>query len=410
MDKRRINEMLQHWAEIYRSNPTKSFSDRHFYHHLIFQGVKPEDREVNLGILPSKVNPDYRKALGEISPLCHPNSPFNNWIQYYADSPQTSCFVAYNWQYFCQFISKDNQARLAGEHIKIYIPLDAQHIEEGAKIIFDFLEKNHISHLSKIGREIRFDDIVVRLINPEDAKKLIQFVSSVPYLQEGLIQANPFAFQQNGIAMAVDGSLSFNSTVAKLLNAYMDYKRNSGTLNNVNADDFYAYLRALYLDQFVYHRNNNLERICQWEPDEENNYREVIALIIKVQDPSFTLEDYMQHYATCADVELLTESKIFETNRLLIEAIQAMTLRWGKNGIPSVRDYYDTGDPTYITRRNDLRDRMENSKFRATLKAILHQRRMSFNQYAQVLLDQYHIDLDQLLRDNGFDPGSGPKH
>ena len=409
MDKRRINDMLEHWAEVYRSNPTKSFSDRHFYHKLIFQGVKKEDRSVNLSLDPSKINPNYRKALGEVSPLCHPNSPFNNWIQYYADSPQTSCFVTDYWQYFCQFISKDNQACKAREHIKIYIPLDAQHIEEGAKKIFDFLEKNHISHVSKISQEIRFDDLVIRLINPEDAKKLIQFVSSVPYLQEGLIQPNPFAFQQNGIAMAVDGYLSFNGTVATLLKAYMDYKRNSGTLNNVNADDFYDYIKTLYLDQFVYHRNYNLENILEWRPAEEKNYQEVVGLIFKVQDPSFSLDDYMQHYATCANVELLSERKIFETNRLLLEAIQAMTLRWGKNGIPSVRDYYNIGDSTYITRNNGLRYRMENSNFRATLRAILQQRKMSFNQYAKLLLNQYDIDLDQLLRDHGFNPGSGPK-
>ncbi len=410
MDKIRINEMLRDWAELYRSNPDKEFSDKHFYHRLIFQGVKSQDRAINLGLHPSTVDPNYRKALGKLSPLCHPNSPFNNWIQYYSDSPQTSCFVASNWTYFCQFISKDNQARMSREHIKVYIPLDAQHIEFGAKIIFDFLEKNHISHVSKIGREIRFDDVVVRLVNPEDAKKLIQFVNSVPYLQEGLIKANPFAFEQNGIAMAVDGRLSYNQTISILLKNYMDYKKYSRSLNNVSADDFYAFVRKLYMDQFITHRNDRLQQIFDWKEDQEKNYREVIALIIRVQDPKFTFKDYIEHYERCANIEMLSEQKITDTNRLLLEALQAMTLRWGTNGTRSVRTYYVTGDSSYITSKNNLRDRMEASNFRSNLKAILEQRKMSFDQYANALLKQYHIDLNQLLIDNGFDPGAGPRH
>lgn len=393
----RINNMLAYWAELYRSNPNAEFSDRQFYHKLIFNDVKKEDRHYNLSMQPSRSNPNYRKAPNAISYNCLDNSTFNNWIQYYSDSPCTNCFVSDHWQYFYQFISKDNKARLAGEHMKLYIPLDADHIEQGATMIFDFLERNNISHLSKIGREIRFDDIVVRLINPEDAERLINFVSHNPYLQEGLIKPNPFAFQQNGIAMAVDGSLSYNSTVANLLKAYMDFKRNSGTLNNVNANDFYEYVRKLYMDQFVTHRNTNLESIFDWKPDEEKNYREVIALIIKTHSPKFGYRDYLEHYSNCANIEILSETNIIETNRLLIEALEAMTVRFNSNGIPQVKGFYESGDPYLITSRNGLRNRMVSSNFRNTLRSILHQRRMTFEEYAQNLLIQYHIDLDSLV-------------
>lgn len=398
----RINEMLSFWAEVYRSNPNKEFSDNQFYHRLIFQDVKREDRSISLSDQPSKDDPNYVKNYRKISPICYPNSTFNNWIQYYSDSPQTECFVSANWRYFCQFISKDNQARMAREHIKMYIPLDGNHIEKGAKMIFDFLEKNKISHLSKIGREIRFDNIVVRLINPEDAKKLIQFVSSNPYLQEGLIKPNPFAFQQNGIAMAVDGSLSFNQTVSQLLKAYMDYKRDSRSLNNVNVDEFYGFIRKLYMDQFITHRNDRLQQIMGWNPEEEKNYREVIALIIKVHNKDFTLDDYFEHYSNCSNISMLSERQITDTNRILLEALQAMTIRFRVNGIHQVKSFYETGNPTLITSKNDFRRRITSCGFRESLNAILHQRRMTFEQYAQMLLDQYHIDLDALAKQKGL--------
>ena len=367
----RINEILQYWAQLYRENPTKEFSDRTFYNHLIFTGVKMEDRRINLSIQQSKTNPNFRKNPAAIDPNCNPQSTFNNWIQLYSDSRKTDCFVSPYWQYFCQFVSKDNKARMSHEHIKIYIPLDSDHIEYGAKMIFDFLEQNNISHLSKIGREIRFDDIVVRLINPDDAKKLLDFVSRNPYLQEGLIQANPFAFQKNGIAMAVDGSESYNSTVATLIKAYMDYRRKTNTLNNVNVENFYEYIRRLYIDQFISRRNQNLKTILDWkDKDEEKNNKGY----------------------NCYSRQIL------ETNRLLIEALEAMTIRFNRNGISNVNAFFDTGDGKYITSKNNLRERMLHSNFRTTLKQILHQKRMTFAEYAQLILDQYHIDLNSLIQ------------
>ena len=397
-DNQRINDFLNYWAEIYQNNPEKNYEKGHFYHALTHDEVKPEDTVVSLSLDISRQYPNYSKAPGEVSPLSHPNSTFNNWIQYYSDSPKTSCFIADNWQYFCQFISKDNNARLQTEHIKIYIPLDAEHIEYGATLIFDFLERNNISHLSKIGKKIRSDDIVIRLVNPNDAEKLINFVNDTPYLQEGLIKPIPFTFQKDGIGMAVDGMLSYNDTISILLKAYMDHTKETKTLNKVDADDFYAYVRELYISQFVSHKSEKLHEIIGWNEEEERDYHLVVGLIIKVHDPSFTFEDYLEHYRLCSGVSILTEQNIIDTNRLLIEALQAMTLRWNEDGTRYVRAYIATANEDFITKNNNLRNRIVNSNFRETIKAILHQRNMTFDQYAETILNQYHIDLNELLQ------------
>ena len=83
---------------------------------------------------------------------------------------------------------------------------------------------------------------------------------------------------------------------------------------------------------------------------------------------------------------------------LLIEALQAMTLRWNEDGTRYVRAYIATANEDFITRNNNLRDRIVNSNFRETIKAILHQRNMTFDQYAETILNQYHIDLNELLQ------------
>ena len=75
-----------------------------------------------------------------------------------------------------------------------------------------------------------------------------------------------------------------------------------------------------------------------------------------------------------------------------------MTIRFNRNGISNVNAFFDTGDGKYITSKNNLRERMLHSNFRTTLKQILHQKRMTFAEYAQLILDQYHIDLNSLIQ------------
>ena len=393
----RINEILQFWADVYENNPQLEFTYRYFYHQLIFNDVKPEDRQVNLSEQISKLNPRLKINPAIESYNCLHNSTFNNWIQMFSNSNNTDCFISDSWNYFCQFISRDRQARAATEHMKIYIPLDANHIEYGAKIIFDFLDQNSISHLSRIGQEIRFDDIVIRLIDPEDTDKLLNFVKSNSYLQEGLIKPNPFAFQKDGIAMAIDGDLSYNTIIATLLKTYMDCKRSTNSLNYVDVEDFYRYLRKLYKEQFIEHTNNTLSDALNWESYEEKNYRQVISLIIQVHDPTFNYDSYLRHYSMCANIPVLTEQEIRNCNNLLVEALQTMTSRFNHNGMFQVESFFESGRADLITNNNNLRNRMVNSTFRSTLRGILNQRKMSFKEYAQQLLKTHNIDLDDII-------------
>jgi len=424
----RINEILYYWRDIAKENPQLQFnstmsSDR-VYHDLIFRGVPIEDRRVDVSTEESKQHPNYFINSEYETPYAHPGSPFNNWIKYYARSDKTSVFVQSNWKYFCQFISKDGKARRAKEHLKVYIPLDSNHVEDGARLIFNFLEDNNISHESKIGRRIRFDNIVVRLIKPEDVDKLIRFVNNTPYLREGLLPANPFAYNRGGIALAVDGRLSYNSTVAAMIDIYIDHKKQTNTLNGVNVNDFYAYLeqlyRAYYLDnnrssvefntlngyiarEIAEREQNRGEKLTADEVDRIiENYRQVISLIIKSHNPSFTFSDYLKHYAENTNQVFMDERTVIQTNRMLIEALEAMTERFGNpDGYYNVRSFFYTGQETLITRNNNLRTRMVESPFRENLRIILNQNQMDFDTYAKNVLNQYHIDLAEIARMKG---------
>ena len=305
----RINIFLNYWAKIGIQNPNYSFADEgainRIYHELIFQGVSLEDRKVSL------------------------QSSFEYWIDYYKDNPGIDVFNTLSWPYFCQFISKDKTARNLEEHIKVYIPLDSQHIVEGAKLIFNFLTENHISHISKIGKQIRFDDIVVRLTNEIDAEKLAHFIKENAYLQEGLLQPNPFAFQKDGIAMACDGRESFNFTVASIVAIYLDDCKKRNTLSSVSYDNFYQFVKENYQKEFLFQESNLFREQLNYHDDKEKlNFQYIISLMIKNQNPRFGYQDFVNHFHHSLDDK--QEKKIIKEadEELFQEVLSTMTKKY----------------------------------------------------------------------------------
>ena len=300
-NKIRINEFLTYWRDIALENPDLSFQNEEMnqaiYNKLIRLGVNTEDRKIDLRNGNSPIN--YKNDT-QYSYLVNPNSAFNNWLDYYNGNEKIKVFHSPSWAYFCQFISENQEARYAKEHIKIYIPLDSKHIEQGAKSIFDFLTRNNISHLSKIGKDIRFDDIVIRLINKEDADKLLDYIRRNPYIQEGLIKPNPFAFQKNGVALACDGRESYNETIVKIIGLYISEKKDTNTLDKVSYEDFYRFVAIKYKTNFITKENNDLIKKLEIQDQEkERNIKEILSLALKCQKKDFTYDHYIEHFNIC---------------------------------------------------------------------------------------------------------------
>ena len=397
--KKEINNFLTFLAQIAKENPMLDFksdkANQFIYGRLVRIGVSKDDALANLRDFPS---PNY-SGVAYYNENIHPESSFSAWINYYREK-DTKAYVDSKWRYFCQFVSKDSTAKKQEEHMKVYVPLDAEHIDRGAKMIFDFLEINNISHVSNIGKDIRFDDIVIRLSNPTDAEFLINYIRSNPYLQNGLIKANPFAYNKDGIALAVDGSLSYNSTIAGLLALYIDDRKKYHLLDTVSYDDFYMFFDDILRRQFVTRENNDLISYFNINSDEElNNYKEVFSLIRKVNNPKYNFENIKDHFNKCLNGKLKTsQNKIDRVNRELLEAIDLMVKKFGvSSGIRGVETFYLTGDEVYITRTNNLRNRLGSSSFRSDLFAILKDQNKSFIDYAHEVMAQYNYDSTEVI-------------
>ncbi len=384
-----IDQFLKRFRAIAEQNNNMLFSETNVYHELTRLGV-------------SKSEPNY--VMRQF---------FGNWIDRFKKDPNCDVFVSPNWQYFCQFISADKTARLSPEHLKVYIPLDSAHIERGANEIFDFLSQNGITHCSKIGSDARFDDIVVRLIDPEDVTKLINFVTRNSYIQEGLMQPNPFAYSINGIAVASDGHISYNSTIANIISTYINEKTKTGKLNTVGAQDFIQYVQQYA--QRLFSSKEGLDELQRqfsdgelFGPKEFVNYKNVFELFLKTTEPTFNLFQYFDHFDKCnnpklqrakmAEVDNILNGKVQEQpepvqksgediDALLKETIEIMTAKYGdrQSVISTINSYIRTGNVTFITRDSNLRNRVANSSLREELQRSLDEQGINLFEYVENL-------------------------
>lgn len=246
---------------------------------------------------------------------------FDGWINYFKDTENISVFVDLRYEYFCQFVNRGSNSTGAYNKIKLYIPLDEEHIVDGAKKIFDFLAKENIVHVSKIGSHIRFDDIVIRVDTQEDADKVINFVNNDSYIKSGLLPSSPFAITANGVALAWDGNLSYNKVTASWISDYINWERENNNLDNVGYSRFYAFIQkknySLFtlgeqLDKHAYKLEG--ERVIyNIDSDAEinislGNYYDVTKLLIMSLDPNSKKRELYDYYRMVSNKDYQKEN------------------------------------------------------------------------------------------------------
>lgn len=295
---------------------------------------------------------------------------FSDWINYFRNVNNINVFVQDNWRYFCQFVNDDYKAITPHNMIKMYIPVDDNHINEAAKRIFDFISKNKMIHHSKIGSEVRFDDIVIRIDSEENAKKIEEFVMNDPYIKEGLMKANPFAFNNGYISYAWDGELSFNYTIAAYISNYINEKKKENKLDDVSYKDFVAYVGKIYQAVFKegkykddYINAMEVDDISQLE-----NYKKVTELLLQSIMPDKKDKDF---YSVYNKIVFDKEEKDNDVKVFISEKQQA---RWNQIYDYLVHKYgcyeadvrifkfLETNNYNYFTRDNDIRGYLINNR------------------------------------------------
>lgn len=232
---------------------------------------------------------------------------FSQWKNYFKTKANIYCSEV---DYFLILNNKDDKVLDCLDQIKLYIPLDKEHINAGAKLIFDFLAQNDIPHLSKIAVYIRRDNIVIRMNDKNAAMRLIDYVNSSDYLMEGLLKPIPFTFQYKGIGLAVDGTFSYNSTVADLVASYINEKKEAK--ENVDVYSFKNWLMKKYnltftapfynmFDEFL--RVKTLPQAKTLNIGHQLYMLENIMQLMILSLSSNNINDFFSHYDRCCDIK-----------------------------------------------------------------------------------------------------------
>ena len=222
-----MKSFLEYIYDVALENPEIKLNKSIVYRLLSRNGLKSNDY----------VEQNKTKNVKEFFPF---------WTKAFADSDSLHSFCdEENWEYWQQFVSRSYTDE---PYLKLYIPLDSEHVKRGAVELFKFVENLNVSHMSKVGKEIRNDNVVIRLSynNQNEAMKIIEFVNKNPYLKEGLNKTNPFMPTINGVGYMLDDGDSYNGRLAECIAHYI----NSIIKNNEKPDlwQFYNYfISDLYL-------------------------------------------------------------------------------------------------------------------------------------------------------------------
>lgn len=337
-----IENYLHFFANIYKQNPSIPITEDSIYYYLV------RDRETHQNILPFHTK----------------------WVEDFKNTPNIHVYIEEDWNYFCQFTNADMNK--VGNEIKLYIPIDASHINKAVNDIFNYLARNNINHISKIGRDERRDNIVVRLQNEKDLEPFRTFIHQNQNIKDGLIEANPFSINDGIIGYAVDDRLSYNDVVTKYIKNYLDEKRKTNTLDKVSYQDFFLYCSSIYNKTFSCGNNQTIQEfITKFNVKNDNskeklitvlnNYREVSKLLL-ISLQTNDLNKFKEHIADVKNGKNVQEEK----NRIELsldpklapikQYIEIMIEKYGYNqAVANIQSYIKTRNPSLVTRDYNLR-------------------------------------------------------
>lgn len=227
-----MDTFLKYIYTIAKSNPDLLITSRIIYNELKFDNLKKIELD------------NYSQGIST-------EHLFEKWKERFAGRKNIKVYREMsNSPYFLQFVNELEQD--SGEYIKLYIPLDYEHLYDGVNQIFDFLDREEIEHVSKVSKQMRVDNVIIRL-NAEDfdnANRIIEFISRNSKIKNGLNRTNPFVPTRKGIGIISDHGNSYNYDLSEYISNYIN---ESLKLNkeDVSVEEFRDYLKTCCYDMSV---------------------------------------------------------------------------------------------------------------------------------------------------------------
>lgn len=365
----KVNDIINYFKKMLSENKNLHFSKNDIYAYLTNYNIS----ENNNSDIKEFINFDTKK--------------YSN-IQYINDDNNL-------------FINKKKNIKCTNP-IKIYIPTNYQYIEKTINKILNFFNKKNMAFEMKVTNNICNNDIAIRLSSMEDVNKFLIFIKNSKKIREGLIETNPFCYNEKDLSFTIDGNLSYISVISDYIYKYLDYKKDS--IDDINTDDFYNFIIDTYTNTFVnFSKYTDLKIPGIDNPNEEEifNYKKITELILKVSEKKFTKESFEEHFNECNDIKRIREEKnTFLTLNTLINYISVEKQYKSDNEIlETLKKYLETNNLSYITNTGFFRTTMYLTNFRSNIEKILN----SCNLSLEELINNLNIKPYKKLDDETID-------
>ena len=222
--------------------------------------------------------------------------------------------------------------------IKLYLPLDKNHIETGIKELVDFISSKNIPYQIKISNKIRNDDISIKVNTLEDVEEILSFANNNEYIKEGLIKSNPFLPSIHGIGITMDNNYSYNFVISELIYNYIAVLKIKDKLDEIQIEN---------LNLFINEQEKNIDDL---------DLKDIYNLLFKTTSKEFKIEDFIDHAnKKMADKYDENKKRIVDPNYYLEMAVKKTYEKHHSSNIIMVLKRYIDGDAKYFTNDDNVR-------------------------------------------------------
>ncbi len=312
--------------------------------------------------------------------------PINKYFAYWKEKFNKNKNVhVYNDAYYCHFDSPTIKND-AYNMLKIYIPMDKDHMYNGINSLFDYIAESGITYHSKITSDTRIDDVVLKVDSIASAEKIRNFINHEDYIKKGLINTNPFTVIDNNISYTWEGKLSYNLVVSDWISRYINK-----TNKDISCDNFLEYICNKYNDVFI--EGNNINKFSNEIKNIDGeqgllNYQRITEILIMSLN-NISLKDFYTMYQSIIDKEksknkLLNIKKLVEKdkeNNIEInnedkEVFDYAFIQMCKNEdlektVKRFKNFINTGSYLQFTKKNNIRQLMIENMTREKAKELM---------------------------------------
>lgn len=354
-----MNSFIKNLKKTYLSSSDISITPDIIYKELCVYGLSNKEKENNY----------VRDVFGNLE-----NYFRNSNLQVYEDERQKN---------FLQFRNCNPQSKC----IKLYVSFPKEYIETAAIKIFGYIASNNMPTMSKMSQYIRSDSIVIRLINPSDAKLVLNYINSDKDLNRYAKQTNPFSLKEGIVGIGYDAMLSYNDVLSYIMCQYFNDLQKNNYLNYASLDSFANYVSNYHrmffedINNQQYFKNTDMfsKTRYRFNNDEEaiNNFEQVIRLISCVVNNDINKDKFFTMFEQFGidnkqNVDKPINNNYEEQINLLNEYINYASKKYGLNDVYLYLQKYMEGNNNAITREMNFRDKFINTIDYNSLRRIVN--------------------------------------